>query len=394
MCSATFERWMKALARQGLTTKVLCISYPLAPERPFPAAVASTAAVFAWVAQQFPAGCGTTVIAVGDSAGGNIVPTSLAALRDYCQHRHPHMSAQILQQQSQRPAAGALSAAVQATATQSSNDSSSGYGYSGSVAAPAPAPAGETEHAAVAAGAGSYDSHSHMSHMASDLIRSDSQAASLTAALEAHLFADLHNRLTVMTAMANSSSDGAGAVTVCRTVRMPAAVILVSPAADISPTASFRTRKAVPRANNPTDTATVASTDHPAGKADAAGVTAPAAAGSSSSSVDGSGKVHWDYLPENIESGGMGSYAEHHEQLCGVYASPVHLPHVEGLCKGRWLVLAGGVELLYPDIERWVCSDWVNMQANDQAACCLGCGSCGLACLELFKVAPGCATRA
>jgi hypothetical protein len=213
-----------------------------------------------------------------------------------------------------------------------------------------------------------------MSHMPSDLIRSDSQAASLTAALEAHLFADLHNRLTVMAAVANSStasnsSNGAGAVTLCRTVRMPSAVILVSPAADISPTASFRTRKALPSTNSPTDAATVASTGSPAGKTDAAG--------SSGGGSSGSGKIHWDYLPENIESGGMGSYAEHHEQLCGVYASPVHLPRVDGLCQGRWLLLAGGVELLYPDIERWVCRiTSLRQGVGSEAACTADSAAC------------------
>lgn len=83
MCGKTLQRWMNRLRQQGTSSAAICISYPLAPERPFPAAVASTAAAFAWVGQQYPAGCGTTVIAVGDSAGGNITATSLAALRDY-----------------------------------------------------------------------------------------------------------------------------------------------------------------------------------------------------------------------------------------------------------------------------------------------------------------------
>jgi acetyl esterase/lipase len=64
MCAATFKRWMRSLAARGLRTRVLCISYPLAPEQPFPAAVASTAAAFAWLGQQH-----TSFIAVGDSAG-------------------------------------------------------------------------------------------------------------------------------------------------------------------------------------------------------------------------------------------------------------------------------------------------------------------------------------
>lgn len=347
MCASTFERWMKALARQGLNTKVLCIQYPLAPERPFPAAVASTAAVFAWVGQVFPAWSGTTVIALGDSAGGNITPAALHALRDYCQHRHPQVAGMgPAQRQQSQPAPGSITAALQATVAESSSSNGNSL---------AEQPAGETEHAAAA---GSHAGPTTATaHMPSSLIRTDSQAAALTAALEAHLFADLHNRLMVMTAKSSSSSsDSTGALTVCRNVRMPSAVILVSPAADISPTASFRTRKLGPStaaessSSVPANTSSTATT--PAGAA-AEEITAAAGDGSSGSSSNGR-RIHYDYLPENIESGGMGSYAEHHEQLCGMYASPVHLPHVDGLCTGRWLVLSGGVELLHRDIERWV----------------------------------------
>jgi acetyl esterase/lipase len=322
MCAATFGRWMRALASQGLHTNVLCVSYPLAPERPFPSAVASTAAAFAWVGQEFPAGCGTTVIAVGDSAGGNIVPAALHALRDYCQQPQP--AARLLY-------------------TPGASSSSS----------PESAPAGEARAA--------------LSHQPSALVRSNSQAAALTAALEAHLFADLHNRLTVMavTSMqaSTSSSDagpGEAAAVPASTVRMPSAVILVSPAADISPTASFRSRSLTSSStsSSPTDAAVAGSSDVASISAAGGAAAVPAAGGTgggtgSTTSSSSSSRIHYDYLPENIESGGMGSYAEHHEQLCGVFASPVHLPRLDGLCSGRWLVLSGGVELLHPDIERW-----------------------------------------
>lgn len=77
MCAGTFQRWLGSLARRGLHARVLCISYPLAPERPFPAAVASTAAAFAWAGQQNPGATGTgskvtSIMALGDSAGDGL----------------------------------------------------------------------------------------------------------------------------------------------------------------------------------------------------------------------------------------------------------------------------------------------------------------------------------
>jgi acetyl esterase/lipase len=349
MCVMTFERWMKALARQGITCKVLCIQYPLAPERPFPAAVASTAAVFAWVGQQYPVGCGTTVIAVGDSAGGNIVPTSLAALRDYMQRQQQHpkpaqLPTQLQQQQEdqQQPATHSTTEATKASSAEDASSSKSMHADSALIA-----PAGEAEHAIATS--------------------SSAHGAALTAAIEAHLFADLNNRLTVMAAKTSSSvSNGASSSTsasasrsaaLLSAVRMPSSIILVSPATDISPTACFRTRKPPHMAS----AAASSSCDTPAAATESAALPPCSntcnGSGSNPSSSNGNGsssirRPHYDYLPEDLESGGMGSYAEHHEQLCGVYASPVHLPSVEGLCAGRWLVLSGGVELLHPDIER------------------------------------------
>jgi acetyl esterase/lipase len=352
MCVMTFERWMKALARQGINCKVLCIQYPLAPERPFPAAVASTAAVFAWVGQQHPAGCGTTVIAVGDSAGGNIVPTSLAALRDYMQQQHPKPAQLPIQQQQQQqqekaqeqPATHSTTEAIKASSAGDASTSKPMHADSAVVA-----PAGEADHGVTTS--------------------SSAHGAALTAAIEAHMFADLHNRLTVMAAKTSSSTiNGASSSTsasasrsaaLLSAVRMPSSIILVSPATDISPTACFRTRKAPHMAS----AAASSSCDTPAAATESTALppcsNTSNGSGSNPSSSNGNGsssislrRPHYDYLPEDLESGGMGSYAEHHEQLCGVYASPVHLPSVEGLCAGRWLVLSGGVELLHPDIER------------------------------------------
>jgi acetyl esterase/lipase len=350
MCAGTFKRWMEALDRQGFNTQVLCISYPLAPERPFPAAVASTAAVFAWVRRQFPAGCDTTVIAVGDSAGGNIVPTSLAALRDYMQHKGPAPIRHL--------ASGTAAA---------QHDSL--YDDVG-------APAGDTKHAAATPGspplpagtssssvAGTGSSDDLAAALAAASSNGSSHAAALTAAIEAHLFADLHNRLTVMAANSSSSSattrpsDSANSVLASTLTpqaadvkRMPSAIILVSPATDISPTACFRTHW--PPGSNDSNNSSSSSNAYdllgPTTQPAQAPTPDPSAAAAGSSSK----RPHYDYLPENIESGGMGSYAAHHEQLCGPYASPVHLPSLQGLTLGRWLLLSGGVELLHPDIDR------------------------------------------
>jgi hypothetical protein len=70
---------------------------------------------------------------------------------------------------------------------------------------------------------------------------------------------------------------------------MPTAVVCVSPATDISPSACFRAE---------------------------------------------SGAPHFDYLPRHLEAKAMGSYAEHHEALCGQYASRVHLGSLAGAWHG------------------------------------------------------------
>jgi len=339
MCAATFQRWMNSLARQGLYTKVLCISYPLAPEWPFPAAVASTAAAFAWVGRQFPAGCGTSIIAVGDSAGGNIAAASLAALRDYLQQQQQPVLAALGQQEEEPPATSILQS-IASNIADSNNSSSTTPPAAGSTAAvseaaTAAAPAGAAQHSTSQASGGSLST-----------VDTNSTTA-VTAAIEAKLFADLHRRLAAagITTGANSTMNSsspastgvnntlpaAPTVGQVAAVRMPTAIILVSPATDISPTASFRKAARTPQV----DALEVAS-----------------AASGPDSGTDST--PHYDYLPQNLESGGMGSYAEQHEALCGVYASPVHLHSFEGLCEGRWLVLAGGVELLAPDIARWV----------------------------------------
>lgn len=166
----------------------------------------------------------------------------------------------------------------------------------------------------------------------------------LTAAIEAHLFADLHNRLVVMAADSGSGSSSSSSIVV-PIARMPSAIILVSPCTDISPSACFRSAN---RLQQPSSAAAGTS-------AATAGTTVHISSSNiSSSTTSPNKKPHYDYLPENIESGGMGSYAAHHEQLAGPYASPVLLPKVEGLCAGRIMLLAGGVELLAADIARCV----------------------------------------
>jgi len=334
---------MISLARQGLYTKVLCISYPLAPEQPFPAAVAAVAAAFAWLGMQFPAGCGTSIIPVGDSAGGNLTASSLAALKDYLQQQQQQQPAEqqqpvlaALGQQQEEPPATSILQAVAATITDSNNSSIStaapAAGSSAAVpeaAAAAAAPAGAAQHSTSQASTGGVGTGS---------VTGNSIAAAETAAIEAKLFADLHHRLTaagITNSMMNSSSPAtaglddslaaAPSAEQVAAVRIPTAIILASPATDISPTAHFRGGSGT-------------------SQVDALGV-------GSGTNGPGSGTdstPHYDYLPRNVESGGMGSCAEHHEALCGVYASPVHLTSFEGLCEGRWLVLAGEVELLAP----------------------------------------------
>ena len=59
--------------------RVLLLDYPLAPERPFPAAIAAVVAVYAALRRDLPA---TRLAIGGDSAGGGLTIAALLALRD------------------------------------------------------------------------------------------------------------------------------------------------------------------------------------------------------------------------------------------------------------------------------------------------------------------------
>jgi acetyl esterase/lipase len=88
-CSPTTHRALTAaLALQGL--RVFAPDYRLAPEHPFPAAIADAVAV--WRALVVEAGSGSRRVVAGDSAGGNLALAMMLALRDAAQPL-PHAAA-------------------------------------------------------------------------------------------------------------------------------------------------------------------------------------------------------------------------------------------------------------------------------------------------------------
>ncbi|KAI8464436.1 MAG: Alpha/Beta hydrolase protein [Monoraphidium minutum] len=76
---ATYQWWLEELAARGIAGRILTVSYPLAPEHPYPEGRDTCVEEIAWFLEQ----CGDTPAVVGgDSAGGNLVLSALARLRD------------------------------------------------------------------------------------------------------------------------------------------------------------------------------------------------------------------------------------------------------------------------------------------------------------------------
>lgn len=81
--TAATQRACRALAK-GLAATVVSLDYPLAPENPYPAALENTLTALRWLASGesgLPGDPGT-VIAAGESAGGNLAAAALLRLRD------------------------------------------------------------------------------------------------------------------------------------------------------------------------------------------------------------------------------------------------------------------------------------------------------------------------
>lgn len=69
MYCLAFRLWMKQMAAQGISMRVLSVGYPLAPEHPFPAPVKAAAASYRWLLDQLKAeGRNDTVILGGSKA--------------------------------------------------------------------------------------------------------------------------------------------------------------------------------------------------------------------------------------------------------------------------------------------------------------------------------------
>ncbi len=79
--SARSHRHLAADIAQAAGTRAFTLEYRLAPEHPFPAALDDAVAAYRWLIETGQATSGQVVLA-GDSAGGGLVLTTLAALRD------------------------------------------------------------------------------------------------------------------------------------------------------------------------------------------------------------------------------------------------------------------------------------------------------------------------
>ncbi len=79
-CSINTHREMISRLSRAARAKVLAINYRLAPENPFPAAVADATTAYRWLVSTGvePA----RVVVAGDSAGGGLTVATLVALRD------------------------------------------------------------------------------------------------------------------------------------------------------------------------------------------------------------------------------------------------------------------------------------------------------------------------
>jgi acetyl esterase/lipase len=79
MGSPSTHRKLAGDLSRAAAARVLLLDYPLAPERPFPAAIDAIAAAYVVLARETPA---ARIVIAGDSAGGGLTIAALLALRD------------------------------------------------------------------------------------------------------------------------------------------------------------------------------------------------------------------------------------------------------------------------------------------------------------------------
>eukprot|EP00775_Hariotina_reticulata_P008067 gene8067-8262_t len=82
MAVTSFKYWMASLAKQGISSQVLCINYPLAPEHPFPAGVVSVAAGYAWLSNMVAGS--RPVLVPGDEASVGQAPLASIIQKPSC----------------------------------------------------------------------------------------------------------------------------------------------------------------------------------------------------------------------------------------------------------------------------------------------------------------------
>ena len=66
MYCPAFRHWMRALAAQGISMRVMSVGYPLAPENPFPAPVLAAAAAYRWLVGQLKAEGRSDAVVIGE----------------------------------------------------------------------------------------------------------------------------------------------------------------------------------------------------------------------------------------------------------------------------------------------------------------------------------------
>eukprot|EP00879_Flechtneria_rotunda_P000137 GHRR01000201.1.p1 GENE.GHRR01000201.1~~GHRR01000201.1.p1 ORF type:complete len:434 (+),score=85.35 GHRR01000201.1:887-2188(+) len=212
MTARTFGNWLTRLAKQGVHAKVLTIEYPLAPEHPYPEPVIAVAGSLAWLMKQL-AGSNSQVIGVADSAGANILVSAMAALRDYGAQQQQQEQGQAAAVLEHKTSSSILpSTGIEPVGVAGSNEVRNGLNHT-SMAAGAPPP-----------------------------------GSAVAAEARAALFAGIHEQVTLLGT--NSSTATAyttrfsshGVVSSSFKYTPPSAVVLVSPAADISETACFHDR--------------------------------------------------------------------------------------------------------------------------------------------------------
>uniref|UniRef100_A0A383W7S7 Alpha/beta hydrolase fold-3 domain-containing protein n=1 Tax=Tetradesmus obliquus TaxID=3088 RepID=A0A383W7S7_TETOB len=308
MTAWTFQHWMQRLAGSGLHAVVLSVEYPLAPERRFPAAVVDTAAAYTWLRQQLQQqGSSACIIPVADSAGANILVAALTALRDISSGSSMD---ELLQ-----------GAVAQTAAAEQSNDQHSSAEAAAEVQdAVAELFTSLKDRLCQINGSSSSSSNALSRASSSSSSNTGSSGLNVSSSLATALSSSGSTTVPDMTAQigasaeitrAAGSSGAAAAAAAAAAFVPPAAMVLVSPAMDISEQACFYDEEW--RAQH---------------------------------------EPRFDYLPVSVVGGGMHHYVGSTALLACGYVSPLHAASLAGLAGGPWLVLAGGAELMARDIDR------------------------------------------